>query len=83
LERSEAEAQKLADEILGSISKKKLDREDALKNSDDLQSDGYLGYFSHDFMPKPICDATYKLKINEISTVIKTEYGFFLLQRLQ
>ena len=42
---------------------------------------GDLGWFSHGQMQKPFEDATYALKVGEISEVISTDSGVHLILR--
>ena len=45
-------------------------------------SGGDLGYFTADKMVKPFADAAFKLKVNEISQPIQTQFGWHVIQVL-
>ncbi|MEW5692002.1 MAG: peptidylprolyl isomerase [Candidatus Hydrogenedentota bacterium] len=46
------------------------------------ESGGDLGWFSKDEMIEPISKAAFSLKIGEISQIIKTQFGYHILQLL-
>jgi len=75
-------AKKLIEEI-----KQKLDKGDdfaslAKKHSGCPSSSkgGDLGFFGHGQMVKPFDDAAFVLKVNEISNIVKTVYGYHLIK---
>jgi peptidyl-prolyl cis-trans isomerase C len=45
-------------------------------------SGGDLGYFTADKMVKPFADAAFKLKVNEISEPIQTQFGWHVIEVL-
>src|SRR3954447_983959 len=58
----------------------------AKKNSDDpgsAQKGGDLDWVTRGQMVKPFEEASFKLKPNEISGLVKTDYGFHIIQALQ
>jgi parvulin-like peptidyl-prolyl isomerase len=84
--RSRAQAQKLAEEVLG----KARGAEDFTKlvaqYSEDLGSKdrmGSLGKFTRDKMVKPFSDAAFKLQVNGISDVVQSDFGFHIIKRKQ
>lgn len=84
--RTKEEARKLAEEVR----KKALAGEDfaklAQEHSDDPASKerlGSVGTFTRDGMTKPFSDAAFALKVNEISPVVETHFGFHVIKRNQ
>lgn len=84
--RSKEEARKLAEEVR----KKAVDGEDFAKLSQEYSDDpaskerlGSVGTFTHDGMTKPFADAAFALKVNEISPVVETHFGFHVIKRNQ
>ncbi len=58
----------------------------AKKNSDDpgsAQKGGDLGWVTRGQMVKPFEEASFALKPNEISNLVKTDYGFHIVQALE
>ena len=54
--------------------------------SDDASSKdrlGSLGKFTRDKMVKPFSDVAFALRVNEISEVVETPFGFHVIKRTQ
>ena len=50
-------------------------------DSGSAKKDGNLGYFTRGMMVKPFEEAAFNLQIGEISTPIKTEFGYHIIKR--
>lgn len=81
---TEKEALKLAKTIIAELKKGADFGELALKYSDDpsvKENKGQLGLFSKGKMLKAFEDSAYKLKMNEISAPVETQYGYHVLRK--
>ena len=81
---SKNEARKLVDDIHKKLVDNKVQFKDmAIKHSDCSSSTygGNLGKFGKGVMVKGFEDAAFKLKVNEISAPIETEFGFHIIKR--
>lgn len=82
--RSEKEAKKLADELLGKIKKGEDFNKLAKENSDcpsGKSADGSLGEFKRGVMAKEFETTAFSLKVGEISGVTKTSFGYHIIRR--
>jgi parvulin-like peptidyl-prolyl isomerase len=86
VKRSKKEARALAEEI----AKKAKDGADftglVKEHSEDPGTKdrlGSLGKFTPDKMVKPFSDAAFALKVDEVSDVVETEFGFHVIKRNQ
>jgi peptidyl-prolyl cis-trans isomerase D len=81
-ERAAAKAK--ADKLLAEVRKNPSDfARLAKENSQDpgsAQQGGDLGFFDRDMMVKPFAEAAYKLKEGEISDVVRTDFGYHIIQ---
>jgi len=78
-----AAAKAKAEKVLAEVRKNPADfAQLAKKYSDDpsAQEGGDLGFFGPGAMVKPFEDAAFKLKKDEISDLVKTEYGYHIIQ---
>ena len=84
--RSKADAKKRAEEALAKA-KKGDDFTALVKTYSDEPGAadrlGNLGKFKREAMVKPFADAAFKLKVNEISDVVETDFGFHVIKRNQ
>jgi len=82
--RSKADAKKRAEEALAKA-RKGDDFTALVKTYSDEPGAadrlGNLGKFKREAMVKPFSDAAFKLKVNETSDVVETEFGFHLIVR--
>jgi len=85
--RSEAEAKKMAEQLLGRVRGGHLDFAQAAKQfSDDpsaKKTGGDLGMFDRNTMPPEFTKAAFELQVGQISNVVKTEYGFHIIKRTE
>ena len=51
-------------------------------DSGSAKRDGNLGYFGRGVMVKPFEEAAFKLQIGEISSPVKSEFGYHIIKRL-
>ncbi len=82
--RSEAEAKKLADELLAKIKKGEDFAKLAQENSDcpsGKSKSGSLGEFGRGMMAKEFEESAFSLKAGEISEVVKTAFGYHIIRR--
>jgi peptidyl-prolyl cis-trans isomerase NIMA-interacting 1 len=84
--RTKEEARKLAEEVREKAVKGEDFAKLAEKYSDDPASKerfGSVGTFDRDGMVKPFSDAAFALKVNEVSQVVETYFGFHVIKRNQ
>jgi hypothetical protein len=84
--RTKAEAQKRAEEALAKAKAGENFIELVKTYSDDegtVERLGSLGRFQRDAMVKPFADAAFALKVNEISGVVESPFGFHVIKRNQ
>lgn len=77
-------AYRLAKKLIADLKKGANFAELALKYSDDpsvKENKGQLGLFSKGKMLKAFEDSAYKLKLNEISAPVETQYGYHVLRK--
>ena len=83
--RSKSEAKKLAQEVLAKakagedFSKLAADYSDCPSKA----NRGNLGKFNREAMAKPFSDAVFALKVNAVSDVVETKFGFHIIKRNQ
>jgi parvulin-like peptidyl-prolyl isomerase len=79
------EKQSLALEILEKLKKgesfSKLAEQFSIDGS--RRRGGDLGFFTRGMMVKPFEEAAFKLNINEVSGVVKTQFGYHIIKRLE
>ncbi|MEZ4294330.1 MAG: peptidylprolyl isomerase [Polyangiaceae bacterium] len=84
--RSKADAKKRAEEALEKA-RKGEDFSALVKEYSDEPGAadrlGSLGKFKHEAMVKPFADAAFALKVNGVSDVVETEFGFHVIKRNQ
>lgn len=84
--RSKTDAKKRAEEVLARVQKGEDFSELVKTYSEDPGSAdrmGSLGKFEREKMVKPFSDAAFALKVNEVSGVVETPFGFHLIKRNQ
>lgn len=84
--RTKAEAKQRAEEVLVEArAKQKTFADLAAEYSDDptKSSLGNLGKFPKDKMVPAFSEPAFKLKVNQISEVVETEFGFHIIKRNQ
>lgn len=83
--RSKADAQKRAEEAASKIKKDSMAFEEAVKKySDDpvtKRTAGMLGNFERSAMPPAFSTATFDLKVGDVSDVVETARGFYIIKR--
>ncbi len=83
-EKDKAAAKEKASEILGQLKKNpKRFEELAVKNSQDPGSaakGGDLGTFGRGAMVKPFEDAVFGMKVNQISELVESEFGYHIIR---
>jgi parvulin-like peptidyl-prolyl isomerase len=86
VKRTKAAAKKLAEEILAKA-RSGSDFTGLVKeySEDPGTKDrlGSVGKFTPDKMVKPFSDAAFALKVDEVSEVVETEFGFHVIKRNQ
>lgn len=86
VKRSKAEAQKLAEEVAQKAQSGTDFTELVKQYSEDPGTKdrlGSVGKFTPDKMVKPFSDAAFKLKVDEVSAPVETEFGFHVIKRNQ
>lgn len=86
IKRSRAEAQKRAQEVLLKIRGGASFDEMVREYSDEpgaAERVGDLGLFDRNTMVKGFADAAFALKVNEVSEVVETKYGFHVIKRTE
>jgi parvulin-like peptidyl-prolyl isomerase len=82
--RSKEEAKKLAEEV-AKKAKGGTDFKELVKQYSDepraAERGGELGSFTRNRMVKPFSDAAFQLKVNQISDVVETQFGFHVIKR--
>jgi hypothetical protein len=85
--RSQDEAQKMAEQLLGRVRGGGMDfAEAAKKYSDDpsaKKSGGDLGLFDRNTMAPEFTKAAFDLQVGQISNVVKTEFGYHIIKRTE
>ncbi len=77
--RSEADAQQVLEDLRSGRDFAALARERSV-DAESARRGGELGLVARGATPKPFEDAAFKLKAGEVSPVVKTEYGFHVIQ---
>ncbi len=82
--RSKEEARKRAEEVLAKLKKGANFAQIATTYSDDPSAatrGGALGAFQREAMIKPFADAAFALKVNALSEIVETQFGFHIILR--
>ena len=79
-----AKAKAKAEDVLGQIKRNPKQFEElATKYSQDPESakkGGYLGAFGRGMMVKPFDDAVFSMKVNEISGIVESDFGYHIIK---
>lgn len=84
--RTKEEARKLAEEVAKKAKSGANFAELVKEYSDEpraAEREGNLGSFTRNRMVKPFSDAAFQLKVNQISDVVETQFGFHVIKRTQ
>ncbi|MCL5092861.1 MAG: peptidyl-prolyl cis-trans isomerase [Candidatus Marsarchaeota archaeon] len=81
LVEKESKAKEILDRINKGESFSKLAEENSLDGS--RKKGGDLGYFGRGVMVKEFEDAAFKLNKGEVSGVVKTQFGYHIIKRLE
>lgn len=84
--RSREEARQLAQKVLLEIRGGASFEQMITRYSDEpgaAERGGDLGVFERTLMVKPFSDAAFALKVNEVSEVVETQYGFHIIKRTE
>jgi len=83
--RSQAEAKKLAEDLLVRIKNGENFADLAANYSDcpSAEAGGDLGPFPKGRMVKPFDDAAFALKPNQVSGIVETQFGYHIIKRTQ
>jgi peptidyl-prolyl cis-trans isomerase NIMA-interacting 1 len=83
--RSKDDAKKRATEVLGKLKEGKSTFEDLVKQYTDDEiskaANGAVGNFERNAMPPAFADATFAMKVGDLSEVVETPQGFHLIKR--
>ncbi|UQA56251.1 peptidylprolyl isomerase [Polyangium aurulentum] len=83
--RSKADAKKRADEAHAKLKDGKATFEELVTqySDDDIskQANGMIGNFERNAMPAAFADATFNLKVGDVSEVVETPQGFHIIKR--
>lgn len=86
IKRSKTAAKQLAEEVRQKATSGAKFEALVAEFSDDPESKsrlGSVGMFTPDKMVKPFSDAAFALKVNEISQVVESDFGFHVIKRNQ
>lgn len=83
--RTKAEAKKRAEEVLAKAKAGADFAQLAREYSDDSSATkgGDLGSFGRNSMVKPFADAAFALKVDDVSEIVESEFGFHVIRRTQ
>jgi hypothetical protein len=83
--RTKDQAKKRADEALAKLKDGKATFEEFVTqlSDDDIskQANGMIGNFERNAMPAAFADATFNLKVGDVSDVVETPQGFHIIKR--